>query len=97
MKTSGASIRCLSPCSRINRTDFISVDKLSNFLTLTKGFGDGTFRAVGIVVAGTDPTGLAFIDVNHDGFKDLVVSNSISQDVTVNLGDGLGGIMRAAS
>ncbi|HUD71172.1 MAG TPA: VCBS repeat-containing protein [Dongiaceae bacterium] len=72
------------------KSDFITVDKISNYLTLTKGFGDGTFRAVGTVVAGSDPTGLAFIDVNHDGFKDLVVSNSISQDVTVNLGNGLG-------
>jgi len=56
-----------------------------------KGFGDGTFRTLRTLAPGQQPTGAAYVDVNHDGFADLVVSNFLTQNVTVNLGDGFGG------
>jgi hypothetical protein len=70
--------------------DLISVDQLSDQISLMKGFGDGTFRSVGLVTTGTKPTGVALVDVNNDGKPDLVASNFQTQDVTVNLGDGAG-------
>jgi hypothetical protein len=71
--------------------DLISIDENSNSISLLKGFGDGTFRVVGNVVAGTKPKGAVFVDVNHDGKPDLVTANFLTQDVTVNLGNGMGG------
>lgn len=59
-------------------------------VSLIKGFGDGTFRKVGSVVAGSLPSGLAFADVTSDGKPDLIVSNFQSQEVTVHPGNGLG-------
>jgi len=70
--------------------DLITVDEQSGYISLIKGFGDGTFRRVTTVVAGSDPRGVRFADVNHDNFPDLIVSNRLSTDVTVNLGNGQG-------
>lgn len=71
--------------------DLMSADELSDYVSLLKGFGDGTFRRTSTLVAGSKPTALAFVDVNHDNFPDVVASNFLTQDVTVNLGDGHGG------
>ena len=73
--------------------DLISVNQNTGGvgdLQILKGFGDGTFRSVRSIRAGTIPTGVVLADVNRDGKPDLVASNLRSQDVTVNLGDGLG-------
>ena len=70
--------------------DLITADEISDYLSLLKGFGDGTFRRTQTLVAGAKPTGLAFVDVNHDNFPDIVATNFLSQDVTVNLGNGQG-------
>jgi hypothetical protein len=70
--------------------DLISVDELSDSLSLMKGFGDGTFRQIGTVVTGTKPTAVAVADVNNDGQPDLVVANFQTHDITVNLGNGIG-------
>jgi hypothetical protein len=71
-------------------TDLISADELSDYVSLLKGFGDGTFRRVSTLVAGSKPTDLVFADVNHDGFPDIVAANFLTQNVTVNLGNGTG-------
>lgn len=71
--------------------DLMSADELSDYVSLLKGFGDGTFRRTQTIVAGTKPTGIQFVDVNHDNFPDIVASNFLTQDVTVNLGNGQGG------
>jgi hypothetical protein len=71
-------------------TDLMSADELSDYVSLLKGFGDGTFRRTQTVVAGSKPTDLVFTDVNHDGFPDIVAANFLTQDVTVNLGNGTG-------
>jgi len=73
------------------QSDLISADELSSLISLMKGFGDGTFRRVATVTAGTKPTGVALVDIDNDGDGDIVASNFQSQDVTVNLGDGAGG------
>lgn len=73
--------------------DLISVNQGTNNvgdLQILKGFGDGTFRVVRSVTAGSVPTGAALADTNGDGRADLVVSNLRSQEVTVSFGDGFG-------
>lgn len=60
-------------------------------LSLMKGFGDGTFRRLASITAGLIPTGVAFADATGDGLPDLIVSNLVSQEVTVHPGNGLGG------
>jgi FG-GAP-like repeat/FG-GAP repeat len=72
------------------KLDLITVDEQSGYVSLVKGFGDGTFRRVTTVVGGSDPRGVRFADVNHDGFPDIIMSNRLSTDVTVNLGNGQG-------
>src|SRR2546426_4821428 len=75
--------------------DLITVNQLTNNgdgdLSLMKGFGDGTFRRIASVVAGLVPTGVAFADATGDMLPDLIVSNLVSQDVTVHPGNGAGG------
>ena len=70
--------------------DLISVDEFGNYIGLEKGFGDGTFREINTVVAGSGPTGAVFVDVTGDGKPDIVASNFQSSDVTVNPGTGAG-------
>src|SRR5262245_24082761 len=70
--------------------DLMSADEISDYISLLKGFGDGSFRRTQTIVAGARPTGIAFVDVNHDNFPDIVASNFLTQDVTVNLGNGQG-------
>jgi hypothetical protein len=62
----------------------------SGDLTQMKGFGDGTFKKVGSVIAGTQPIGAALRDVNGDGALDIVTANRTSRNVTVNFGNGMG-------
>jgi hypothetical protein len=54
------------------------------------GNGDGTFQPAVGYAAGVSPTGIAAGDFNHDGFVDLVVANSQSQDASILLGNGDG-------
>jgi hypothetical protein len=70
--------------------DLLTVDQISNVVSLVKGFGDGYFRQLDTLVVGSTPTGARFADVNGDGHPDIVTSNFLSQDVRVNLGDGTG-------
>src|SRR5438093_391985 len=75
--------------------DIITVNQLTGNdgdLSLMKGFGDGTFRRVASITAGLIPTGVAFADATGDGLPDLIVSNLVSQEVTVHPGNGLGGL-----
>src|SRR5258706_15804199 len=58
--------------------DLITVDEQSGYISLIKGFGDGTFRRVTTVVAGSDPRGVRFADGNHDNFPDLIVANRLA-------------------
>ena len=71
--------------------DIVSVDQQSNSLGMIKGFGDGTFRRIAALPVGSLPTGVVFADATSDGIPDLITSNLISQEVSVNVGDGHGG------
>lgn len=57
-------------------------------LTLLFNGGAGSFGK--LVPAGEEPAGLTAVDFDHDGHLDLVVSNGVSQDLSVHrgLGDG---------
>ena len=49
------------------------------------------------VSAGTDPRSLVTADLNGDGHLDLVVANSVSNDITILLGNGAGGFAAAGA
>ncbi len=44
--------------------DLLSVDQISGNLSLVKGFGDGTFRRIATILAGGQPSGAVYLDVN---------------------------------
>src|SRR5438093_2063503 len=76
------------------KLDIVTANQLTGNngdLSLMKGFGDGTFRRLASITAGVIPTGVAFADATGDGLPDLIVSNLVSQEVTVHPGNGLGG------
>ncbi len=56
------------------------------------GVGNGTFGPATNFAAGTNPQGLAVADFNEDGIQDLAVANSSSNNVSILLGQGSGGI-----
>ncbi len=62
-------------------------------VTVALGNGDGTFGAHRFIRVGsghTGPSAVATADLDRDGYEDLVVSNSASDDVSVMLGNGDG-------
>ena len=50
------------------------------------------FAAAGTFAVGTNPTGIASGDFNHDGDQDVATSNSLSNDVAALLGAGDGSL-----
>src|SRR5262245_34048476 len=74
--------------------DLISVNQQTGGngdIGLIKGFSNGTMRKVGTVTAGALPSSLLYMDANNDTKPDLIAANLRSQEVSVNLGNGLGG------
>src|SRR5258706_6172556 len=65
------------------KLDLLTVDEQSGYVSLVKGFGDGTFRRVTTVAGGSDPRGLRFADVNHDRVPAIITSKRLSTDLTV--------------
>lgn len=55
-----------------------------------------TFTQTGTAAVGTNPDAIAAGDMNADGFVDLVVGNSGSNNITVLLGDGIGDFWEGA-
>ncbi len=56
-----------------------------------------SFTAVSPVSVGSSPTGIAHGDFNNDTKEDLVVANQGANNVSVLLGDGLGGFSAATN
>jgi hypothetical protein len=56
------------------------------------GVGDGSFDLDSTYAAGTNPQGIVSGDFNEDGIRDLAVANGVSNDVSILLGQGGGGI-----
>src|SRR5580765_3554772 len=73
--------------------DLVTVNNLSNTVSILINNGDGTFRAHLEFATGPGPTGLAAVDINKDGKMDLVVSNGqadAAHSVSILLGNGEG-------
>ena len=70
---------------------------LAGLVVGSAGATDPTFAPApgSPVAAGTDPQSLAAADLNRDGKPDLAVANQGSNNVTILLGDGLGGFAPA--
>jgi hypothetical protein len=66
-------------------------------VVIFKGRGDGTFRQAGRFSVGRVPSKLLVADLNRDGDKDLVTSNSASDNVSVLIGRGDGTFRRRAN
>jgi hypothetical protein len=60
------------------------------------GASDPTFTLGPFPSAGTGPVAVAAGDLNRDGKPDLAVTNDVSHDVTILLGDGAGNFAAAA-
>jgi hypothetical protein len=73
--------------------DLAAVNRNGNNLTVLLGNGSGGFTAAtgSPFAVGTSPTSLAVGDFNGDGNPDLAIGNEGSNNVTVFLGNGLGG------
>ena len=54
--------------------------------------GNGLFAAPVIYATGTNPSGIAVQDFNEDGILDLVVTNASSNNISILLGNGSGGV-----
>jgi len=65
-------------------------DRYSSWLIVFPGNGDGTFRSASGFSTATLPSSVAIGDVNADGKPDLVVTNEVSENVSVLPGNGDG-------
>jgi uncharacterized repeat protein (TIGR01451 family) len=74
------------------KPDMAVANSSSNNVTVLLNNGDTTFsQATGSPIAvGTGPTGIAAGDFNGDGRLDLAVSNTLTNNVTILLGNGDG-------
>ena len=80
------------------KLDLAVVNEGFDNLTILLGNGSGGFSPSGgsPVTVGSSPTFVAAGDLNKDGRLDLAVTNSLSNNVTILLGDGSGGFSPAA-
>lgn len=77
--------------NRDGKPDLATANFNGNNVSLSTGFGDGTFNTTQVFsVVGTGPRSLALGDFNQDGDLDLVTANSGSNNVSVLLGNGNG-------
>lgn len=81
------------------KPDLATSNTNTNNVAVVLGNGDGTFGAATRFGLGgsTGPQGIAAADLNGDGHRDLVTSNSSAGTLSVLLGDGDGGFGTASS
>ena len=73
--------------------DIVTANRNSGNLSLIKNNGDGTFAApISLPTSGNGESGLAAADINRDGIMDLYVGANRSDEMSVLLGDGNGGL-----
>jgi VCBS repeat protein/flagellar hook capping protein FlgD len=58
----------------------------------TGSVGDGTFAAPVALTVGTSPLGIIAADLNQDGILDLATANNGSNNISIRLGKGSGGV-----
>jgi hypothetical protein len=96
------SLRAVGTCSitatQPGNATFNAATPVTRTLTVVaaKTSGSLTVSASGPFVTGFAPRAVAVSDFNGDGIPDLVTVNYASGDVTVLLGDGLGGFSAAS-
>lgn len=78
--------------------DIVAVNRISGDITMLAGDGSGNFSdVVGSPFAVKDGLkSVALGDINGDGAQDIVSANDIADDVTVLVGDGVGGFVEVA-
>jgi hypothetical protein len=74
---------------RDGNTDIAS-SNLGHAVDLVRADGAGTLTFIGSFAVGMSPVGLRLVDVNGDGWDDLVTANAGSENATVRAGDGAG-------
>ncbi|HEX7414893.1 MAG TPA: VCBS repeat-containing protein, partial [Bacteroidia bacterium] len=76
------------------KPDLATANSGSNDVTVLLGTGTGSFTPAGsspFGLGGTTPYSIISGDFNKDGKPDLATANNASNDVSILLGDGLGG------
>jgi hypothetical protein len=75
------------------KLDLVTANNLSNNISLLLGKGDGSFQAAVNfpLESASAPISIAVGDFNKDGKSDIVTVNNASQNISVLLGDGIGG------
>jgi hypothetical protein len=76
------------------RDDIVVANNVSDNIGVFLAKADGSLQAPTFADSGTvnsAPNGIALFDANGDGKLDVAVSNNLSSDVSVLLGDGTGG------
>ena len=61
-----------------------------NTVNILQGNGDGTFKQVGSMTVGNDPTSLVVTDINGDARPDVITSNFGSNNVSIVLNNSSG-------
>ena len=79
--------------NRDGKPDFAVINSTDNTVGVFLGYGSGGFTpSTGSPFAvGPGPASVAAGDLNGDGILDLAIANGVGNNVTVLLGDGLGG------
>ncbi|MFN6447417.1 MAG: FG-GAP-like repeat-containing protein [Nostoc sp. DedSLP05] len=79
------------------KLDVVTANNVSNNISVLFGKGDGSFEtAVNFALASASaPVSVAVDDFNGDGKSDIVTVNNASQNISVLLGNGIGGFTAA--
>ncbi len=78
--------------------DLVVANFGNSTITVLLGDGTGNFTRTGAspIAVGAGPAALAVFDYNKDGKQDLAIANKSSNNITVLVGDGIGGFSAAA-
>ncbi|MEM6312444.1 MAG: FG-GAP-like repeat-containing protein, partial [Planctomycetota bacterium] len=70
--------------------DVVTVNRISNNLSVLLGVGDGTLNPDSTFSIGNSPRSVTVSDLNGDGILDLATANGFSNDASLLLGNGDG-------